>query len=205
MVVVPDIWNSFSWCKCKVEKRACQVLYYRLLLIWEWNIVFERNAVETNNIITSRKISENYNIVSNLKTNEINNIVSSFQNTETQRTSEVTDVYLGQLPVQGSFDFGLPAVLFEYSVDYGSCVLDVNLHVLGEYIQAGATTSGTEDKMKYFRFLRILKRCLNGVKIPPVFGPLAVYRDTPVQTESCVYHQLTFKRLNIIVILYFGG
>lgn len=107
---------------------------------------------------------------------------------------QTVDVYLGQPSAPDQFEFALPAVFVDYSADYDAELLYVYLHVLQDF---GDDTENfapnSSEGLSYFRFLTVLKRCLKGIKTPPVFGALKLYQETPVQTEFFNYHTLAFR------------
>jgi hypothetical protein len=106
----------------------------------------------------------------------------------------VVDVFAGQPSNPEQFEFALPAVFFDYSADYEGETLYVYLHVLTDFMEDTENIAPNRNKgLDYFRFLNLVKRCIKGIKIPPVFGALLLYQETPVQTEYFNYHQLTFR------------
>lgn len=107
---------------------------------------------------------------------------------------QTVDIYLGQPSAPDQFEFALPAVFVDYSADYEAGLLYVYLHVLQDFgYDTESFSPNSADGLSYFRFLTVLKRCLKGVKTPPVFGAFKLYQETPVQTNFFYYHQLTLR------------
>ncbi|MDR1865977.1 MAG: hypothetical protein LBR08_10455 [Bacteroidales bacterium] len=106
----------------------------------------------------------------------------------------VVDVFMGQPDVPQDFEFVLPAVFFDCSADFDGETLLIDLHVLTDFMEDTENIAPDRNRgLYYFRFLNVIKRCLKGMKTPPVFGPLVPYRETPVRTDFYNYHLLTFR------------
>ncbi len=112
------------------------------------------------------------------------------------------DIYMGQPARPEDFEFALPAVFIDYSADYDGETLDVIVHVLQDF---GADTENFAPQrvngLDFVKYLSVLKKCLYGLKMRPVFNPLRLYQETPMPPDFYYYHQLTF-RCNINTTLY---
>ena len=107
---------------------------------------------------------------------------------------QTIDIYMGQPTNQDDFEFALPAVFIDYSADYDGETFDLILHVVQDF---GADTENfspeREKGLSFITFLSVLKRCLYGVKMLPVFKPLRLYQEVPMPPDLYYYHLLTFR------------
>lgn len=110
---------------------------------------------------------------------------------------ETFDVHLSQETAPEEFEFFLPAVFYDYSIDYTAEYLYVYLYAIQEF--EADTENFSKDKEngeRFFDFLTALKRCLNGLKIPGrAFGKLLLYQEQPQSNDFYYCHLLTFRCL----------
>ena len=107
---------------------------------------------------------------------------------------QTIDVYMGQPNNPEDFEFTLPAVFIDYSADYDGEVLDIQLHVVQDFLDDTENFAPQRDEgLRFVTFLSVLKKCLYGLKMRPVFGVLKLYQETPMQTDFFNYHLLTLS------------
>ena len=107
---------------------------------------------------------------------------------------ETIDIYKGQPESPEKFEFGIPAVFIDYNINYDQELAYIILHALYEDDNETENYSPQRNEgLKYITFLKLIKRCLKGVKLPPVFGALKLSEDTPTQSGDFNYHQITFE------------
>lgn len=107
---------------------------------------------------------------------------------------QTIDVYLGQPNRPEDFEFTLPAVFIDYSADYDGEVLDIQMHVVQDFLDDTENFAPRRDEgLRFVTFLSVLKKCLYGLKMRPVFGVLKLYQELPMQTEFFYYHLLTMR------------
>ena len=120
---------------------------------------------------------------------------------------QTIDVYMGQPNNPEDFEFTLPAVFIDYSADYDGEVLDLQLHVVQDFLDDTENFAPQRDNgLRFVTFLSVLKKCLyglkygvpkelrsHGVSVRPVFGVLKLYQETPMQTDFFHYHLLTLR------------
>jgi len=104
------------------------------------------------------------------------------------------DIHMGQPARPEDFEFALPAVFIDYSADYDGETFDLYLHVVQDF---GADTENFAPQrdmgLDFIKFLSVLKKCLYGLKMKPVFGPLRLYQEVPMQPDFFYYHMITFR------------
>lgn len=105
---------------------------------------------------------------------------------------ETVDVFLGQPDNPELFEFFTPAIFVDYSADYDGELLYIYIHALQDFGKDSENFTNSNEGLNYFKFLTVLKRCLNGIKIPPIFGVLKLHEEVPIVSEFN-YHQITFK------------
>ena len=107
---------------------------------------------------------------------------------------QTIDAYLGQPESPEDFEFFTPAVFIDISADYANKIGYAHVYVAQRY---GSDSENFADDRQsglwYFRFLRILKNCLKGIKTPPVFGALKLHQENPLSAEKFHYHQVVFS------------
>lgn len=107
---------------------------------------------------------------------------------------QTIDIYMGQPNNPDDFEFTLPAVFIEYAADYDGETFDLILHVVQDFGTDTENFSPERTKgLEYITFLSVLKRCLYGLKMRPVFNPLRLYQETPMPPDFFFYHTLTFR------------
>lgn len=107
---------------------------------------------------------------------------------------QTIDVFMGQPSNPEEFEFTLPAVFIDYAADYDGEVLDVQLHVVQDFLDDTENFAPQRDKgLQFITFLSVLKKCLYGLKMRPIFGMLRLYQELPMQTEFFNYHLLTLR------------
>lgn len=107
---------------------------------------------------------------------------------------QTADIYMGQPIRPDDFEFTLPAVFIEYSADYDNETFDLILHVVQDF---GADTENFAPErakgLDFITFLSVLKRCLYGVKMQPIFKPLRLYKEVPMPPDFFYYNLLSFR------------
>ncbi|MBO7438963.1 MAG: hypothetical protein J6U21_04725 [Bacteroidales bacterium] len=110
---------------------------------------------------------------------------------------ETFDIHLGQPQNPDQFEFALPAVFYDYSVDFSAEYLYVYIHAVQEFEDdTECFAAKREPGERFFLFLTALKRCLNNLKIPHrAFGKLCLYQEQPQNSDFYYHHLLTFRCL----------
>ncbi|MBP1631200.1 MAG: hypothetical protein H6Q15_2093 [Bacteroidetes bacterium] len=107
---------------------------------------------------------------------------------------QIIDIYKGQPQNLKENECTFPAVYIDYSIDYDQGLAYIIIHALynDDYETENFSPQRAEG-MKYITFLKVIKDCLKGIKLPPVFGVLKLSQDIPIESDEGNYHQITFK------------
>lgn len=104
------------------------------------------------------------------------------------------NIHLGQPTRPEEFEFALPAVFIDYSADYDNGTFDLVLHVVQDFGDDTENYAPQRDMgLDFIKFLSVLKKCLYGLKMLPVFKPLRLYQELPMSPDFFYYHLLTFR------------
>lgn len=111
------------------------------------------------------------------------------------RPPETLDIHLGQELNPEEFEFALPAMFYDYSIDYTAESLYVYLYVIQEFEDDTENfAANRENGEKFFDFLTALKRCVNGAKATgKAFGRLRLYQEQPQQNPDFYCHLITLR------------
>lgn len=102
------------------------------------------------------------------------------------------DMYMGQPVNPDEFEFTLPAIFIDYSIDWAQELIQVDAHVLTEFAEdSGSVFTNKSKGLDYLRTLAISKRVITNLKTDFI-SRLKPLSERPVTTEYYHYHMLSF-------------
>lgn len=103
------------------------------------------------------------------------------------------DMYMGQPINPEEFEFSLPAVFIDYSIDWAMNIITIDAHVISEFEEeSGSIFSKKDEGINYMRMLAICRNILTGIKTDFI-TKLKPLGEKPATTEYYHYHILTFS------------
>ena len=103
------------------------------------------------------------------------------------------DMYMGQPINPEEFEFSLPAVFIDYSIDWAMNIITIDAHVISEFEEeSGSIFSKKDEGINYMRMLSLCRYILTGIKTDFI-TKLKPLGEKPATTEYYHYHILTFS------------
>lgn len=103
------------------------------------------------------------------------------------------DVYMGQPITPEEFEFVLPAVFIDYSIDWNQNLINIDAHVLSEFgEESGSPFDNKAEGINYLKVLAICRYILTGIKTDNI-SRLKPLSERPATTEYYHYHILSFQ------------
>ena len=108
---------------------------------------------------------------------------------------ETFDIHLGQELNPEEFEFALPAIFYDYSLDIAGGFVYVYLYIVQDYGDDTENFAINRDRgIRFFDFLTAVKRCLNSFRTTnKAYGKLELYQEQPQQNPDFYCHLLTLR------------
>ncbi|MBQ3658021.1 MAG: hypothetical protein II956_14465 [Bacteroidales bacterium] len=108
---------------------------------------------------------------------------------------ETFDIHLGQENNPEDFEFALPAIFYDYSLDIVGGFVYVYLYIIQDYGEDTENFATNRDNgIRFLDFITAVKRCLNNVRTTnKAYGKLELYQEQPQQNLDFYCHLLTLR------------
>ncbi len=105
------------------------------------------------------------------------------------------DIYQGQPLAPKEFEFTLPALFFDYSIDYKNNIFTLEAHVIDEFMEETDNHSPKcLEGLDHLRYLAICRYIINNTSAVGLgFKKLHIDSEKPVTTDYYYYHQINFQ------------
>jgi len=105
------------------------------------------------------------------------------------------DLYQGQPLAPKEFEFTLPALFFDYSIDYRNNIFTLEAHVIDEFMEETDSVNPKRlEGLDHLRYLAICRYIINNTSAAGLgFKKLKVDSEKPITTDYYYYHQINFQ------------